>query len=156
MAGRTYLSDVVNAEVQAQVADVVGARQWLLQGGLQGVPSEENALYMGRRLGVLRGTAPLKNLSGGVQREGPARTIPFVGASLGYGRIDLGGAWALQIEPEANVPIPPRAEGDDRPFPPPVSPSASFGTSIELPQEITSPGSFPHRNRPPRYWPSEL
>lgn len=115
VAGRTYLTDGVNAEIQAQMADVIGARQWLLQGGLQEVPSEENRLYIGGRLGVVQGTAPLEDALGGSRSS---HTVPFIGASLGYGRIDLGGAWGMQIELTANLPIPPTAEGEDRPFPP--------------------------------------
>ncbi len=118
LAGRAYLSDLVNAEGQVQLAEVINARQGLLQGGLQGVPSEQHPLYVGGRLGLLRGTGVLEEGFGSSGPEGPPHSIPYVGATLGYGRIDLGGAWALQLEVEANVPIPPVAENDDRPLPP--------------------------------------
>lgn len=118
VAARSYLSEAVNAEAQVQLADVWDARQWLVQAGIQGVPPEENSLFVGGQLGALRGTAPLEEQLGGYQRETPIQTVPFIGASLGYGRIELGKGWALQIELEANVPIPPTVEEDDRPLPP--------------------------------------
>lgn len=118
VAGRAYLTPLVNAEAQAQMADVINARQGLLHMGLQGVPSEQDPLYVGGRLGLLRGTGVLEEGFGSAGREDPPHSVPYIGATLGYGRIDLGGAWALQLEVEANVPIPPTAEKDDRPLPP--------------------------------------
>lgn len=111
LTGRYYLGDGLNVELEAQVARVQDEWTRLALLGIQSVPSPDDAsLYLGAQAGVLHGREVSFSGTTSVHRR------PLVGGTIGYGPIDLGGSWRMQVELEANVPIPPSEE--EGPLPP--------------------------------------
>ena len=113
LAGRAYLSDRVNAELQVQAAALNGEGEpgtGLVLVGLQRAPTGADQWYLGGQVGVIHGAGFVLNQTPEVQ------TRPVVGASLGFGPIDLGGDWQMQVELEGNAPLGGLGE-DDPPLP---------------------------------------
>lgn len=111
--GRTYLSPGLNAELQVQAAALNGEGEpgtGLVLAGVQEAPTRADQWYLGGQLGVIHGAGFVINQTPEVQ------TRPVVGGSVGFGPIDLGGAWRMQVELEGNAPLGGLGE-DDPPLP---------------------------------------
>ena len=114
VAGRYYLHEGLTAE--AQLRTMVGFEAPLspVTGivGLQGVPTDDHPFYFGGHVGGVSGS----DLRFSPPDEEETRvTYPIVGASVGFGRVDLGNDWHLQVEAAGNIPL---GAPDDAPLPP--------------------------------------
>lgn len=113
LTARAYLSERVNAELQAQAAALNGAGEpgtGLVLVGVQEAPTGADQWYLGGQFGIVHGAGFVVNQAPEVQ------TRPVVGGSVGFGPIDLGGAWRMQVELEGNAPLGGLGE-DDPPLP---------------------------------------
>ena len=109
LTGRAYLSDRVNAELQVQAAALNGGEDpptGLALVGVQEAPTGADQWYLGGQFGIIHGP-------GFVFNQAPeVKTRPVVGASIGFGPVDLGTDWRLQVELEGNAPLGGSDDGD--------------------------------------------
>lgn len=96
LTGRYYLTDRASAKFQLQVAPLRAGATGLGLVGIQETPTREDSWYFGAQLGTINGVD---------QVNGNRKTTPVIGGSAGYGPVDLGSSWQMQVEFESNVPL---------------------------------------------------
>ncbi len=106
--GRLYLSPSTNLEAQSRLTVDGETPRWLATVGLQDVPRANEPFYYGAHVGGIGGK-PLE-----FDQPQPRTSYPVAGITVGLGHIDLGDAWFMQVELEANLPF----GGDEGPLPP--------------------------------------
>lgn len=107
LTGRYYLGGGVNAELQLQAmrnGDAAEGPSGLALLGVQTVPASLSSWYLGAQVGALN-THELDFFNASPRRPSRRYTTAVAGGSVGYGPVDLGGAWRLQVELAVNAPL---------------------------------------------------
>jgi hypothetical protein len=125
LTGRYYLSDRLTGELQLQAGGILRRTATLALLGIQKGPVNTvngsvstGSWYFGGRAGATVGEPPElldpdRDLS-----EVETVVAPVVGGTVGYGPMNIGSNWRMQIEVEANAPLSPNDfDLDDVPFP---------------------------------------
>lgn len=105
LTGRYYLTDRLTGKLQFQAGGLPEQAAALGLLGLQRGPVGTESWYFGGQVGVTSGKPPDFLGTGAGVSEGEPATAPVIGGSVGYGPMDIGSNWQMQIELEANAPL---------------------------------------------------
>lgn len=105
LTGRYYVTDHLTGNLQFQAGGLPEQTAVLGLVGVQSVPTGTGGWYVGGQLGAINGRPPdvLGTGTGAPNAEQVA--APVVGGSVGYGPVEIGSNWRMQIELEANAPL---------------------------------------------------